>query len=89
MIPKSILDMINYANEKAYILTALEYIQKECKSHSEEYDENDFPIGCKNCPFYASDYSLDSCFFSDGYDSKIPEEWNLEELERKLKGEII
>lgn len=84
-IPKSVLDMINDATKKAYILTTLEYIQKECKSHSEEYDDNDNPISCQKCPFCMSDYG--DCFFIAGWDGKIPEEWNIDALSEKLKGE--
>lgn len=83
MIPKSVLDMLNDTTNKAYILTALELIKKECKSHSEEYDENDFPIGCNNCIFHISD--VKNCFFNAGWDGTIPEEWNLEDLERRMK----
>lgn len=83
MIPQSILNMINDTTKKAYILTALEYIKKECEGHSEEYDENDFPIGCKNCIFCVDDAK--NCFFNAGWDGTIPEEWDLSKLKEILE----
>lgn len=83
MIPQSILDMINDATKKAYILTTLEYIKEECESHPEEYDDDDTPTTCWNCPFYSKDE--DGCFFHVGIvEAKIPQEWDLKELERRL-----
>lgn len=87
MIPKSVLDMINDATKRAYILTALGYIKEECKKHGDNvYDENDEPITCLKCPFYTDIFM--GCFFANTfYDAKIPEEWDLDFLEKKLKGE--
>lgn len=88
MIPKSILDMLNDITKKATILTALGYIKEECDSHPEEYDDDDTPTTCWNCPFYSKDE--DGCFFHVGVvEAKIPSEWDLEELERRLKDEEI
>ena len=37
--------------KKAYILTALEYIKEECKSHSDDIaDEHDRANVCEGCP---------------------------------------
>lgn len=86
MIPQSIMDMINEATKTAYILTTLEYIKAECESHPEEYDEDDTPISCWKCPFYSKDE--DSCFFHVGMvEAKIPSEWDLKELERRLQND--
>lgn len=78
MIPQSILDMLNDATEKATILTALEYIKNECNSHVEF---------CKGCPFYVDKNGNLSCFFNNGFDGVTPDEWDLEKLEKILKGE--
>lgn len=78
MMPQSILDMINDATKKAYILTALEYIQNECKSHT------DF---CKGCLFFVGKPKQKKCFFNFTYTGSEPDEWDLEELEKILKGE--
>ena len=78
MIPQSILDMINDATQKAYILATLEYIKEECK-RNEEF--------CSGCLFYTKD-EMSSCFFNSLYhEGVVPEEWDIEKLEKMLKGE--
>lgn len=86
-IPNSILNMINDATKKAYIITALGYIKEECNKHPDnEYNEDDEPITCLKCPFCTDRY--EGCFFKSSFnDAKIPEEWDLDLLEKKLKGE--
>ena len=79
MIPKSVLDMINEATEKAHIITALEYIKKECVSNTEY---------CNKCPFYIDNSGMRTCFFNSSCYGTVPMEWNLEKLSKKLsKGE--
>ena len=86
MIPHSILDMINDATKKAYILTALEYIKKECEAHSDDNaDEKGIKDVCEGCPFNGID---DWCFFQAPYfEGKTPEEWDLDKLTENLKKE--
>lgn len=77
MISQSILDMINDATGKAYILTALEYAQNECKSHA------DF---CKGCFLFVGENKQKHCFFTATYfNGSTPEEWDLDELTENFK----
>lgn len=87
MLPQSVLNMLNDATEKAYILTTLEFIKKECESHSDsEADDDEIPDVCTGCIF-AQDDGL--CFFSMKFEGKIPEEWDIDALSEKMKGAKI
>lgn len=78
MIPQSILDMINEATKKAYVLTTLEYIRDECKSHA------DF---CKGCPFFVGEPKQKKCFFNFTYTGTEPDQWDLDELKEIIEKE--
>lgn len=68
------------------IIEVLEIIKRECNKHPDnEYDENDNPITCVNCPFCTDKY--EGCFFKSFNDSKIPEEWDINLLKEKLEKE--
>lgn len=63
------------------IIEVLEIIKKECKSHSDDIaDVHDRPDVCEGCPFDIGIF----CFFNAGFDGRIPEEWDLEELREML-----